>query len=223
MGLDGRDGRAEPGREDDDVVAGAPLAARDLARVAAEVVVLVAHRPDDPLHGEPPVRGVAVARDLDRLEPLEERAAVPPRHPLRGLDDVVAGQRRDRDRERVLHAELLAERVELALDRAERLLGELDEVHLVHGEDDVRDAEHRRDVRVAAGLLDHALPRVEQDDRDVRGRRPRDHVARVLDVTGRVGELEAARGVTNERYATSIVIPCSRSARSPSVRSARLT
>ncbi len=31
------------------------------------------------------------------------------------------------------------------------------------------------------------------------------------------------RSVTNERYATSIVIPCSRSARSPSVSSARLT
>ena len=29
--------------------------------------------------------------------------------------------------------------------------------------------------------------------------------------------------VTNDRYATSIVIPCSRSARRPSVRSARLT
>jgi hypothetical protein len=50
----------------------------------------------------------------------------------------------------------------------------------------------RRDVGVAARLLDHALARVEQDDRDVGGRGAGDHVARVLDVPGRVGELEAA-------------------------------
>ena len=163
----------QPGREHDDRVAGSPFAAGDLAGVAAVVVVLVAHGPDDPLHREAAVRRVAVGGDLDRLEPLEERAAVPPRHPLGRVDDVVARQGRDRDRERVAHAELLAERLELALDRAERLLGELDEIHLVDGEDDVRDPEHRCDVGVAARLLDHSSPRVEQDDGDVRGRRTR--------------------------------------------------
>ena len=170
------------------------------------------------------MRRVAVAGDLDRLEPLEERAAVPPRHPLRGLDDVVAGERRDRDRERVPHAELLGELAQLALDLAEPRLVEVDEVHLVDGEDDVRDAERRGDERVAPRLLDHALARVEQDDRDVGGRGARDHVARVLDVPrARPRAGSGASAVTNERYATSIVIPCSRSARRPSVSSARLT
>ena len=37
-----------------------------------------------------------------------------------------------------------------------------------------------------------ALARVDEDDRQVGGRGARDHVARVLDVPGRVGELEAA-------------------------------
>ena len=48
------------------------------------------------------------------------------------------------------------------------------------------------DVRVAARLLDHALARIDEDHRDVGGRCAGDHVARVLHVTGRVGELEAA-------------------------------
>ena len=56
----------------------------------------------------------------------------------------------------------------------------------------MRDAEDRRDVRVPARLLDDALARVEEDDREVGRRGARDHVARVLDVPGRVGELEAA-------------------------------
>ena len=47
---------------------------------------------------------------------------------------------------------------------------------------------------MAPRLLDDALPCVEEHDGDVGGRGARDHVARVLHVAGRVGELEAARG-----------------------------
>ena len=139
--LDRGDGRPKAGREDDDLVACAPLAACDLTGVAAVVVVLVRHRPDHPLDGEAAVRGVAVARDLDRLQVLEERAAVPPRHAVGRVDDVVAGERGDRDRDLVPHAELVGELAELDLDLAEATLVEVDEVHLVHREDDVRDAE----------------------------------------------------------------------------------
>ena len=52
--------------------------------------------------------------------------------------------------------------------------------------------EDRRDVRVAARLLDDAVARVDEDDREVRRRGAGDHVARVLHVARRVGELEAA-------------------------------
>ncbi len=48
---------------------------------------------------------------------------------------------------------------------------------------------------MSARLLDDALPRVDEDHRDIRGRGAGDHVARVLDMPGRVGELKpAARG-----------------------------
>ena len=81
---------------------------------------------------------------------------------------------------------------ELARDLVEPLLREVDEIHLVDRVDDVRQLEHRGDVRVAARLLDHALARVDEDHGDVGGRGAGDHVARVLHVPGRVGELEAA-------------------------------
>ena len=134
---------------------------------------------------------VAVGRVRHRLEVLQQRGAVVPGHRVRGVDDVVAVQRRDRDRGRVVQAEPRAELVQVGLDRPERLLGEADEVHLVDGEHDVRRLEDRRDVAVAPRLLDDALARVDQDHRQVGGGRARDHVPRVLDVARCVGELEA--------------------------------
>ena len=56
------------------------------------------------------------------------------------------------------------------------------EVHLVDRHHDVGDAQQRRDERVAAGLLQHALAGVHEHDGEVRGGRARDHVAGVLDV-----------------------------------------
>ena len=50
----------------------------------------------------------------------------------------------------------------------------------------------RSDVRVPARLLEHAVPRVDQNQGDVGGRRARDHVPRVLNVTRRVGDDELA-------------------------------
>ena len=62
-----------PGGQDDDLVARAEHAAGDLAGVAAVVVVLVAHRPDHLLDGEPVVDQVAVRGDVDVLEVVEQR------------------------------------------------------------------------------------------------------------------------------------------------------
>jgi len=47
---------------------------------------------------------------------------------------------------------------------------------------------------VPSGLLDQALAGVDQDDREVRRRRPRDHVARVLHVARGVRDDEGAPG-----------------------------
>ena len=73
----------------------------------------------------------------------------------------------------------------------EHRLVEVDEVHLVDAHDDVRDRQQRADERVALGLRDDALARVDEHDREVRRRGARDHVARVLLVARRVGDDEA--------------------------------
>ena len=80
----------------------------------------------------------------------------------------------------------------VGLDLVEDLLRVVDEVELVDGEDDVADAEQRHEVAVAAGLGEHALARVDQDHRELGGRRAGDHVARVLLVARRVGDDELA-------------------------------
>ena len=76
------DSGPQPGRQDENIVAGPPDAAGDLTGVAAVVVVVVGHRPDHPLHGEAAVREIAVARELDRLEVVQQRPALPPGDPV---------------------------------------------------------------------------------------------------------------------------------------------
>src|SRR3569833_3786598 len=119
---------------------------------------------------------------------LEQRGAVVPRHVLRGIDDVVPRERRDGDHVQVGEAE----RFEVAHELVVALLRPVDEIHLVDRDGDVRDAQERRDVRMAARLLDDAVARIDEDDGDVRGRGARDHVARVLHVARRICQLEAA-------------------------------
>ena len=150
--------------------------------------MLVGHRPDHPLHRKAARVEVPVERELDRLEVLEQRRPVVPGHVLRGVDDVVALEGRHRDDVQVGETE----RLEVACDLVVALLRPVDEIHLVDGDRDVRHAQDRRDVGVAARLLDDAVARVDEDHGDVGGRGARHHVARVLHVAGRVGELEAA-------------------------------
>ena len=82
-------------------------ARRDLAGVAAVVVVLVGLRPDDVLDRETVVDQVAVRRDVDVLEVVAAASGRSyQRHVGRALDDVVAVQRADRDERDVVDVEL---------------------------------------------------------------------------------------------------------------------
>ena len=60
------------------------------------------------------------------------------------------------------------------------LFAEVDQIHLVHRDHHVMDAQQRRDERVAAGLLEDAVARIDQHDGQVRGGGSCGHVARVL-------------------------------------------
>ena len=161
-------------------------------RVAAVVVVGVAHRADHPLHREADVVEVAVLGDDDVLEVVEQRRGAVPLHGVRAVDHVVAVQRRDRDEGDVGDLEARRPVGDLLQDAVEDVLVVVDEVHLVHAHDEMGDPQQRGDVHVAPGLLRHALAGVDEHDRHVRGGGAGDHVARVLLVARGVGDDELA-------------------------------
>jgi hypothetical protein len=111
-------------------------AARDLPGVPAVVGVA-----DRPLHREADVGDVAVLRDLERLELVQQRLAGEPRRLLGAFHHVAALEGGDRDRTGVGYAEARGDAAELGLDLAEAVLVPVDEVHLVDAGDQVADAE----------------------------------------------------------------------------------
>ena len=87
-----------------------------------------------------------------------------------------------------LAAKLVKSCADLLVDR----LVVVDEVHFVDAEDQVRHPQQRGEQGVAAGLFEHAFAGVDQEQRQAGGRGAGDHVARVLDVAGSVGDHELA-------------------------------
>ncbi len=131
---------------------------------------------------------------MQLLQMVQQRTAVVPGGAGRTRDDVVATERRDRDRGDVDDLELRREMPELLLDLLEDLPVEVDEVHLVHAQHQVRNLQQGGEEGVPAGLFDHTLTGVDEQQREVRGRGAGDHVAGVLHVPGRVGEDERPPG-----------------------------
>ena len=77
-------------------------------------------------------------------------------------------------------------------DRFELFLIVVDQVHLVDGQDEVLDAELVTQEAVTPGLDQHALARIDQDNRAIGGRGARHHVARILLMSRAVGDDELA-------------------------------
>ena len=105
------------------------------------------------------------------------------------FDDVVAVQGAQRNG---VGLGAVGEGGELGVDVVEDAAVEADQVHLVDGEHEVRDAEQPGDPRMAPRLFADSVARVHEQDGQVRRRGAGRHVARVLLVAGRVGEDELA-------------------------------
>ncbi len=193
--VDALDDRGPAGRQDGHGLADAQDAGGDLARVAAVVGVLGGLRTDHVLHREARRAGREVVADRDGLQVLQHRRAAVPVHVGGRLHHVVTGQGRDRDRGDLRDAQVGGVRGELLGDGREDRLLVAHQVHLVDGQDHVRDAQQRGDGRVPAGLLDDAVAGVDEDHGQVGGGGAGDHVPGVLHVPGGVREDEpAARG-----------------------------
>ena len=83
-----------------------------------------------------------------------------PRHGVRAMNDVVAHERADRNEDRFdrvagIGGDLFEDHAEVALDGAEDALIVANEIHLVDRDQNVANAEKRRDVSMAARL--HAV------------------------------------------------------------------
>src|SRR5579875_3269322 len=111
----------------------------------------------DPLDRHPKGLRLALVVDRHRLEVLDEgRALVPGRVRARS-SDVVAPQRRKRDADDVVDANLSSKPPVLRLDLFEDLPGVADEVELVDGEDEVTDTQQRHEVGMPPRLREDAF------------------------------------------------------------------
>ena len=108
------------------------------------------------------------------------------------LDDVVAVDRARRNGRDVRETHAGGKLPIVGGDGLEAVAGVPHQIHLVHREHDVADAEERGQVAVTAGLREHALARIDEDHGEVRRRRGGDHVAGVLLVPRGVGHDELA-------------------------------
>ena len=187
---DGFDRAPSPGSGDHDRVAARHPSARDRAGEAAKIMM----RAVDPLHRQAEWGAAAVLLDLDGFEPLQQMPALIPRRPRADRGDIVAEARRDRNREQRAEAKRLGELAIGDDDVAEDALVIVDEIDLVDREHDVAHAEQRHDDRMAVGLREQPLARIDQHDREVGVGRPGRHVAGILLVAGRIGDDERAPG-----------------------------
>ena len=152
--------------------------------------------------------------DLDGLQMRHQRGAGIPRSGVARLEHVVAGQRRERDRGHIGEFQPLGREkgIVVGVDLVKACLAERDQIHLVDRQHDMPDAQEIRDPAVTAGLGQDTLPRIDQDDRQIRGRGACRHIARILLMAGVSATMNFLFAVEKYRYATSIVMPCSRSA-----------
>ena len=184
---------AEAARQDGHLLPDLHDAAGDLSAEAAEVVENVIGgviRAVHPLDRHPEIGEVPVAGDVDGLQMSKQRGAGIPGGVRRVADDVVAVEGAHRDELHVLDVETREELIELFLDLKESFLAPVDQIHLVDGNNEVRDAEQGGDDGMATALLDDSLARIDQDDREVGRRGTGHHVPGVLNVARGVGDDE---------------------------------
>ena len=187
VGHDARHAGLAPGGLHANAVARAHAARGDQAAETAEIQV----RPVHPLHRQSQRAGLQPRLvDVGGLEEPHQRRPVVPGRAVARVNDVVAAQAGDRNRRDVGQPDAGGEPAVVVVDLPVRGLVVADEVHLVDRQDHLADPDQRHQVAVAAGLREDALARVDQDHGHVGRGGPGDHVARVLLVTGGVGDDE---------------------------------
>ena len=160
----------------DDRIVGLDAARGDRSGEATKIKIGTVH----PLHRHAERPFHQPGFDIHRFQMLQQGRSCIPGHIPAAPDHIVAIARGQRDRHQAGEIQLFRERPEIRNDAIEHVLRELDQIDLVHGQNDMANAQERRDVGMTARLGEHALARIDQDDGELGIGRPRGHVARVL-------------------------------------------
>ncbi|MNH10925.1 hypothetical protein D3C79_704160 [compost metagenome] len=178
------------GRQHRQPVADPQDAGGEGAREAAKIQVGAA----DILHRQAHRMALQLALHLGILQQGEQGLPLIPGQLVARVDHVVTVQRRDRHNLDVVDAELAGELAILGTDALEHLLAELHQIHLVDRHHELLDAEQTGDKAVAAGLIQHPLASIDENDGEIAGGGAGRHVAGVLLVARGIGDDEFALG-----------------------------
>ena len=194
--LHGFDRGFQTRRQDGDGIACLDAAGFDLSHEAAIIVQFGIGgflRAAYVLHGEAEGFGVFVVRQGRVFQNVEQGWTLIPVERLAAFYHHVAIQGGHGDEMHVFDTAFGGEFEVIAHDVFKNFLRVVDQIHFIHGDDQMRDADQMGDDGVPPGLREHAFSGIYQNNREVGGRRRRDHVAGVLLMPRRVGDDVFAR------------------------------
>ncbi len=189
MGDQGAHARLLTRRQRQQLVSLTDCSARQLPRKSAESGI----RPKDVLHRKSHRFQICARAHSHGFEVPKQRGPVIPGHSVGVIDDVVAGERADRNAHHTLDSQVAGDGKELLVEPVEDLFAVLDEIHLVDRRNHVGYSQQRSDVRVPASLRLQSARGIHQNHRQIRRRRAGSHVARVLFMARRIGNDEFPR------------------------------
>ena len=175
-------------RQAGDFVADAHHAGSHRSTEPAEVQI----RTQDILHRQAHIDQVAVGRNIDVFQMVQESRPVVPVQVFAVINHVIAFEGGHRNKMNVGEVQPRNEPVVLVDDFVVAFLRPAHEVHFVDCHNDVLDAEQRADEAVPLGLFDDPVTRVNQDHRKVTVRCTGRHITGVLLVTGAICDDELA-------------------------------
>ena len=183
-----RHARAPRRRQHHHLLAHAHAALGQGASEAAEVLVRTVH----PLHRQAERSLAHAVGNGHGFQVFKQGRAVVPGRALAARGEVVAAQGRQRDGRHLGNAQQRGQVAVGRHDLGEARLAVVHQVHLVHRQHDVADAQQGDDVAVPARLREQALARIHQHHGQLRRARAGGHVARVLLMARAVGHDELA-------------------------------
>ena len=175
--------RRSPRISNGDLIARGNGARDNRSRVAAEVAL----RANDELHREAKTGRLLRSRGLPIGQELQQGGAGVPRHALRTAGDVIPGERTHRDGSHLWNTQSSRGRLHRGDDVVEGGLFVVDQIHLVHRNDDRRNSHQGTDGQVPVRLRANTTSGVDEQNRDVAVGSSHRHVPGVLLVPRRIG------------------------------------